>query len=92
MDNPGFPHDKIAVLIPDTHTSQLFSAADRQRLNQLGTVTWYAGEKAPTVEQAKDLLVDCDIASAVGGRRTPAPMACLRCVLSSACGSTWRAA
>ena len=45
---------KIAVLIPDTLSDQLFSAADRQRLNQLGTVAWYAGEKAPTVEQAKD--------------------------------------
>ena len=61
---------KIAVLIPDTFPTN-FSAADRQRLNQLGTVTWYAGEKAPTVEQAKDLLVDCDIA--LGSWGTPNP-------------------
>ena len=62
---------RITVLIHQPLANRLFTAVDRERLNQLGEVTWYDGDEPPSYDQAKALLADSEIA--LGSWGTPNP-------------------
>lgn len=62
---------RIGVVIHKPLREQLFTEADRRRLEALGDVTWAESDGPLTDEQAIEILRDCDIA--VGGWGTPVP-------------------
>lgn len=62
---------RIGVIIPTGLTDQLFSAADRRRLESLGQVRWWEGTRPPTPEQAARHLAECVVG--VGSWGTPHP-------------------
>ncbi len=64
---------RIGVLVHQPLQDQLFSEEDKRRLNALGEVVWTNSPKPLTVEQAVEMLHDCQIA--VGSWGTPMPSA-----------------
>ncbi len=62
---------KIGVIIPTPLLDRIIAPADRARLEALGEVAWYRGDKPPSVEETAKLLGDCDVA--LGSWGTPHP-------------------
>ena len=66
---------KIGVVVHRDLLEIIFSERDQQRLNSLGDVRWTQSPKPISVEQACELLADCEIG--LGGWDTPYPNAAL---------------
>lgn len=64
-------HAEVGVLIPQPLLNQLFSREDIARLESKATVRWHRGDRAPSIEEAVDLLQGCKVA--VGSWGTPSP-------------------
>jgi len=62
---------KIGVIIHQPLRDQLFSPADQQRLNALGRVTWTDSRRPVSMEDAIEILRDCEVG--VGSWASPHP-------------------
>lgn len=62
---------KIGVIVHRPLCAQLFTEADRARLETLGAVTWTQADASITERDAVELLRDCDVA--IGSWWTPYP-------------------
>ena len=62
---------KIGVIVHQPLRDQLFTADDQRRLNALGRVTWTESRRPLSMEDAIEILRDCDVG--VGSWASPHP-------------------
>ena len=63
--------NKVGVIIPTGAVAGLFSPDDVDRLNDLADVVWTDSSEQLSIQEAIDLLADCEIG--VGSWGTPWP-------------------